>query len=514
MNSSNDTNVRYSGYLRNVYLKFMDSSQNDEQVVTTIRNRLEEWWSNNIGDGYYYFFTASTLVALLRGPILCSIAVLVLFLVSNNQFIDLHSLIRLLPILILLICGLFLTVLDICQQCQRMYIQCQIFIIRWVDDNLILDTMLLTAVQTMKQLLLGVASIVGMYALPLSQQRRVEVLDTIFPTERFGDQKLSVSEIVTSRGGVLALLPSQYYQDLLLTATRMAASSSNDKDTQLDNILSQQVAAATAEEEGDLLWEGPPFVSTPATMAATGINNNTVYGTDGGNLEKKLSLSQLSIHKSPSLSSSSLNICFSIMKDCMLGLMQNPLFSIVREIKDEVLTKVGTTAFFSLIIHLYSSKFARQTFSRLLHTASLLGFSGALSAALSMVCLKRHIGNDDDKNLQPKDDMLITKVEEEVTAAEEESSNDNNVTSSPSTAVFETKNGDEQQSHQQQGQLDKKSRSSLLSEHNPPLPPKKIFVLLRWIPFYRKISGQYWRSLQVGIALLVLAVIRRRLLLR
>ncbi len=181
--SKNHPDMQYSGYLRNVYLKFLETSagHDDEQEVaasSTVRSRLEEWWSNNIGNNQRYCTTAKVLV-FFRGPTICSTAVLIgLFTVLFDA--NYHHLVN---ALLIFLVGLYLTVLDISQRCQRMYIQSQIFIIRWVDDNLILDTALLTLVQTMKQAILGVASVVGMYALPLSQQRRIEVLDSVFPSE-------------------------------------------------------------------------------------------------------------------------------------------------------------------------------------------------------------------------------------------------------------------------------------------------------------------------------------------
>jgi hypothetical protein len=254
---------------------------------------------------------------------------------DNHHLVNVGGILRIVPALLFFLVGLYLTVLDTYQRCQLMYIQSQIFIIRWVDDNLILDTALLTLLQTMKQVILGVASVVGMYALPLSQQRRMEVLDSVFPSERFWDQQLSVSEVLTSRGGVLALLPSKYYQDLILTAKKISLTdTSADEHSLIDNYISlnnKDIISAEGGDGGDSVWEGPPFVT--ATTSSNGCHQECrLDGEMQMHIDRK-KYSQLSIHKSPSL---------------------------------------------SLILHLYSSRFARQTLSRFLHTASLLGVSGAL----------------------------------------------------------------------------------------------------------------------------------------
>lgn len=511
--SKNHTDVQYSGYLRNVYLKFLETSRQDEEhevTAGTVRGRLEEWWSNNIGNNQRYCTTAKLLV-FFRGPTVCFIAMqigLFFFLLHNNHhFVNAGSILTILPALLFFLVGLYLTVMDTYQRCQRIYIQSQIFILRWIDDNLILDTALLTLVQTMKQTILGVASVVGMYALPLSQQRRIEVLDSVFPTERFGDQQLSVSEVLTSRGGVLALLPSKYYQDLILTATRISSTYTSTEENSVllndkDNISTEDV------DGGDLVWEGPPFVT-----ATTSINGYKQACKLDGEMEiDRKKYSQLSIHKSPSLSSTPFSICNDIMKECLLSLVKSPVFSFIHEVKDEVLTKVGTTAFFSLILHLYSSRFARQTLTRLLHTASLLGVSGALSTALSMIFLKSRM-NYNDSATRKEEESIASKLENTAVVEEEYSNTTVNPLSNVETNVSNHVISQQPQK-QQCEEDDENDRSLLISNHQLRRHQKKKNALFRWISIYRRISGQYYRSLQVGIALLVLALMKRRLLLR
>ena len=511
--SKNHPDMQYSGYLRNVYLKFLETSagHDDEQEVaasSTVRSRLEEWWSNNIGNNQRYCTTAKVLV-FFRGPTICSTAVLIgLFTVLFDA--NYHHLVN---ALLIFLVGLYLTVLDISQRCQRMYIQSQIFIIRWVDDNLILDTALLTLVQTMKQAILGVASVVGMYALPLSQQRRIEVLDSVFPSERFGEQQLSVSEVLTSRGGVLALLPSKYYQDLILTATKISSTdTSAEENSLIDNHISfhyKDRISAEDDDGGDLVWEGPPFVT--ATTSSNGYNQECKL--DGEMHIDRKKYSQLSIHKPPALSSTPLSICYDIMKECMLSSVKNPVFSFIHEVKDEVLTKVGTTAFFSLILHLYSSRFARQTLSRLLHTASLLGVSGALSTALSMIFLKSRMTYNNSAERKVEENVA-SEVEKTTVVEEEYSNNTITPVSNVETSVSSNHGHVQQPQKQQYQDDDENDRSLLISNHRLRRQPKGKFALFRWIPIYQRIRGQYLRSLQVGIALLVLALMKRRLLLR
>jgi len=67
--SKNHPDMQYSGYLRNVYLKFLETSagHDDEQEVaasSTVRSRLEEWWSNNIGNNQRYCTTAKVTITL------------------------------------------------------------------------------------------------------------------------------------------------------------------------------------------------------------------------------------------------------------------------------------------------------------------------------------------------------------------------------------------------------------------------------------------------------------------
>jgi hypothetical protein len=129
-----------------------------------------------------------------------------------------------------------------------------------------------------------------------------------------------------------------------------------------------------------------------------------------------------------------------------------------------------------------------------------------------MIFLKSRITYNN--SAERKVEENIASEVEKTTVVEEEYSN-NTITPVSNVETSVSYHGNLQQPQKQQYQDDDENdRSLLISNHRLRRQPKKKFALFRWIPIYQRISGQYLRSLQVGIALLVLAFMKRRLLLR
>jgi len=434
-------NLRYSGYLRNVYLKFMRNANDHPTKAANERRRLVAEWITIMARSY-------SLGVEFRGPILCSVALMSLIPAPYSLI---GSVLKV-PLLLLIV-GMLVTVFDICQQSRRFFTSCQVFVIRWVNDELILDEILLAIVQTVQRFTLVIASVFSMYSLPLSRQRRVEVIDSVFPTERFGDQNLSASEVLTTRGGVLALLPKSYRV--------LIESVSFENNEGLISHPQDRVSSALPEE--DLVWDVPHFVSNMDT------DHRSVIETRTGDRNPY-----------PVVSSTS-NLYFDIAKECIPGLIGHPLSFIF---KDEIIHKMGLSAFVGLFIHLRSSKLARRTIANLLHTAGILGFSGVLVTCISMVCFKRNFSNIQDKRPATTKISNRNTLELECTVRQ--------LPSVTTVAENATPNEDINLT------LEKQSR------------PKSL--LIRIIAYIR--SSHLSRHWQAGLALFVIALMKRRFLLR
>ena len=435
-------NLRYSGYLRNAYLKFMRNTNDHPTKAANERRRCVAEWIAIMARSY-------SLGVEFRGPILCS-AALISLIPSPYSLI---GCVLNVPLL-LLVLGMLVTILDICQQSRRSFTACQVFVIRWLNDQLILDELLLAIVRAVQRFILVIGSVFSLYSLPLSQQRRVEVIDSVFPSERFGEQNLTASEVLTTRGGILSLLPKSY-RELLIKSVSLENSKG------LISHPQDRVPSALPGE--DLVWDVSPFVSNVDT------DHRSVIQARCG------------VRTACPVATSTSNLYFNIAKECLPGWIGNPLSFIC---KDEILHKMGISAFAGLFIHLRSSKLARRTISNLLHTAGILGFSGVLLTCISMVCFKRNVPNIQDNR------PATTKTSNRNTLELKHT-----VRQLPSvTTVAENATPSEDYNLAS----DKRSR-----------PKSWLFRIIAYIH-----STHQSRHLQAGLALFVIALMKRRFLLR